>query len=411
MSAGGDGPQDRVRALLARNAGGAPVAAGEILRVAPRRLLLDGAGGVRLLDAMHGACDELRHGRCLVLVDGADFPRARRAALSSFAARLGAGLALDPVHRGWPEQVATEEGLVDSAELSCALDPGVRALGGLGHAVLLVDLAQACLVLRDGTLPWELPATLHARIGGKLPRWVTAFDLARGLLTVLGGAAGVAGRVVQLGGDTLDGLSIDERMGLCAALGRAGVWAIVPPDAATRAWLAARQATPLREADPAPGAPPSQAAVTLDASTLTPTAAAGSWSGPAVDLASPNNPPLDQVVLGGRLADLRLACQILAERPLHRGLDLVIVPASRRVLVQALEEGLVNQLVRAGARVLPPGSAPPAPAPGEVRVTTVTPGEDDLLCGPALAAAAALAGRLMEIEAVHKRIRRGAAMH
>jgi 3-isopropylmalate/(R)-2-methylmalate dehydratase large subunit len=59
---------------------------------------------------------------------------------------------------------------------------------------------------------------------------------------------------------------------------------------------------------------------------------------------------------GGRLADIRLAAQVLARRPKHPDVRLNIVPASRQVFAQALREGLVDQLHAAGATWFPPST-------------------------------------------------------
>jgi 3-isopropylmalate/(R)-2-methylmalate dehydratase large subunit len=59
----------------------------------------------------------------------------------------------------------------------------------------------------------------------------------------------------------------------------------------------------------------------------------------------------------GRLEDLAVAAEIVRGRKRHPGTRLLIAPASRQVLIQAIEKGYVRALVEAGAVILPPGCA------------------------------------------------------
>ena len=68
------------------------------------------------------------------------------------------------------------------------------------------------------------------------------------------------------------------------------------------------------------------------------------------------------VVIGtctnGRLKDLRSAAKILDQRPKAAGVELLIVPASQRIYLEASREGILDIFVRNGAMVLPPGCGP-----------------------------------------------------
>jgi 3-isopropylmalate/(R)-2-methylmalate dehydratase large subunit len=68
------------------------------------------------------------------------------------------------------------------------------------------------------------------------------------------------------------------------------------------------------------------------------------------------------VVIGtctnGRLEDLEVAAAVLKGKKCARTVRLIIVPASRQVLLQAMDAGLIETLVASGAMVLPPGCGP-----------------------------------------------------
>lgn len=404
-------------AVLARHSSSAASEPGASLAVTVDRILLDGEGGLVLADAFHrSGRDQAKHGERVLLVHGGRLGRRDRPSLLAFGREHGASMNLDPVHAGWPSAVAVEEGFIGCDDVICAQDPEACALGGMGTVVLRVSPEELASLLRRRTLEVTVPGTVHVAVQGRLPRWVGPFDVAVAVLAAFEGVAPLRGRVVQLTGDAIAALSLDDRMTLCATLGRAGVSALVPPDESTRVWLAARRddggapesvADVSTDADADDATPPD---ALLDARKIELSALADPFPGKPVTLGEAAGNSVDMVILGGRLADLRVAAEAMSERPLAAGLQLCVIPASRRVLVQALEEGLVTAFVRAGASILPPGSSPPTAPRKERRVTTVPTGGSDLLCGPAVAGASALAGRLVDPETVRREVRRGAAI-
>jgi len=155
--------------------------------------------------------------------------------------------------------------------------------------------------------------------------------------------------------------------------------------------------------------------IEYDVSELAPQVARPHTVDNVVPLAEVAGTRIDQAFIGtctnGRLEDLRIAADILRGRKTAPGTRLLILPASREVLLAAIEEGVVSDLVSAGAVVLNPGCGPclgahqGVMAPGEVTLSTANRNfrgrmgckeAEIYLASPAAVAASALAGEIAD---------------
>ena len=124
---------------------------------------------------------------------------------------------------------------------------------------------------------------------------------------------------------------------------------------------------------------------------------------------------IDQAFIGsctnGRIEDLRAAAKILRGKRISKGVRMIVTPASRRVYLQALREGLIEIFIEAGALVTNPtcgacfGGHMGLLAPGEVCVSSSnrnfigrmgSPEAEIYLASPVTVAASALAGRIVD---------------
>ncbi|MDD5659324.1 MAG: aconitase family protein, partial [Actinomycetota bacterium] len=130
----------------------------------------------------------------------------------------------------------------------------------------------------------------------------------------------------------------------------------------------------------------------------------------AKDLA---NVTVDQVVIGsctnGRVEDLKIANDIMAGRKVNKNLRVIIIPATQKIYLEALEKGFIENFIKAGCVVSTPTCGPCLGghmgilAQGEKALSTTNrnfvgrmghPKSEVYLSGPAVAAATALTGKI-----------------
>jgi methanogen homoaconitase large subunit len=306
-------------------------------------------------------------------------------------------------HQVFPEQGFALPGLLLVGADSHTCTYG--AFGAFGTGVGATDMAE---IYSRGRLWFKVPETLAVRLSGRSRPNVSAKDIA---LMVIGqlGADGATYKAVEYIGPAAEALSISGRMTLCNLGVEMGAKAaIVPPDEKTEQFLAgrARQAYQPVYSDPESY----DQTLEYDISDLEPLVAEPFRVDnvrPASELAGL---PVDQVFIGtctnGRLEDLEAAARILKGKQVKA--RTLVIPASREVLLEALQKGIIQILVESGAMIGPPGCGPclgahmGVLAEGEVCVSTSNrnfPGRMGkgglvYLASPATAAASALQGCL-----------------
>ncbi|MFZ2472559.1 MAG: 3-isopropylmalate dehydratase large subunit [Methanothrix sp.] len=306
-------------------------------------------------------------------------------------------------HQVFPEQGFALPGLllVGADSHSCTYG----ALGAFGTGVGATDMAE---IYSCGRLWFKVPKTIAVRVSGALKPNVSAKDIA---LMIIGnqGADGATYKAVEYIGPVIEALSISGRMTLCNLGVEMGAKAaIVPPDKKTDAWLAGRARQAYKPVHSDPGSYDHE--YEYDITDLEPQVAVPYRVDNVKPVSELDGLEVDQVFIGtctnGRLEDLEVAARILrGKRVIARTL---VIPASRAVLLEALQSGIIPTLVEAGAMICPPGCGPclgahmGVLAEGEVCVSTSNrnfPGRMGkgglvYLASPATAAASALSGYL-----------------
>ena len=318
-------------------------------------------------------------------------------------------------YNGPCHQMIAENGHALPGSVVVGTDSHTCTAGAFGAFATGIGSTEMVAVFLSGRIWFKVPETIRFRVGGRLPRGVMAKDLVLKMLAVVG-PGGATYQALEYTGETIAEMPMDERLVLSnMAVEMGAKVGLVPPDQVTADYLRGRtgEEIDLIEAD---GDAAYRAEVEIDASTLEPM------------VAYPHNPgngrPISEVqdeirvdqgfigsCTGGRLSDLRIAARILEGQRVAPTARLIVVPASRRIYRQAMEEGILGTLFEAGAIVESPGCGPCVGrhlgclAPGEVCITASNRnfrgrmGSTDAalyLASPATVAASMIEGRIAD---------------
>jgi 3-isopropylmalate/(R)-2-methylmalate dehydratase large subunit len=320
------------------------------------------------------------------------------------------GINFFDVGEGVCHQLVPERGHVVPGDLVIGSDSHTTTYGALNvfsTGVGSTDLAAAMLT---GKLWFKVPESYRVTCTGRLPGGVFAKDLVLYLAGQVT-ADGATYLALEFGGETIRELSVEGRFTIANMAVEMGAKAgLMACDEKTLAWVGAHSNRQPRPANPDPDAEYAKQDE-FDVSQLEPQVAKPHTVDNVVPVAEVAGTPIQQAVLGtctnGRLEDLRVAASILRGRKVDPRLRLVVAPASRRIYLDALEDGTLAALVEAGAAVVTPGCGPcvgthnGVPSDGENVISTANRnfkgrmGNNKAfiyLASPATVAASALAG-------------------
>ncbi len=220
------------------------------------------------------------------------------------------------------------------------------------------DRTEAAGLFKRGETWFRVPSSMKITLKGAFRPGVYAKDLALWMIGKIG-AAGANYMSIEFHGDGVKTLSISERMTLANMASEMGAKnAVFPADEHLADFLGAEMkpgvwadsgATYARELE-------------VDLAEVFPVVAVPHAVENVKAVAEIAGTKIDAAVIGtctnGRLDDLRVAAQLLEGRRVSDGVQLIVIPASQAIYLQAVEEGVMATLVRAGATILAPSCGP-----------------------------------------------------
>ena len=286
--------------------------------------------------------------------------------------------------------------------------------GGIGMLAIGVGGLDAALAMAGKSFTLAYPKVIGIRLTGKLRNWCAAKDVVLKSLEILT-TKGNVGCVAEYFGPGVATLKVPQRATIANMGAELGVTTTVfPSDEVTLDFLR-RQG---REECFVPLAADADAeydrVIDINLDELVPMAACPSSPDAVKRVSELGGIKVDQVLLGsctnGSYRDLAMAAKALRGRRIAPGITLGIAPGSRQTLEMLCAEGLLGDLVAAGARILEIGCGPCigqgfSPADGTVSVRTFnrnfagrsgTKGDQVYLVSPETAVATALTGELTD---------------
>ena len=307
-----------------------------------------------------------------------------------------------------------EKGIVTAGDCVIGADSHTCTYGALGAFSTGVGSTDMAAGMATGMAWFKVPSAIKFVLKGKFGPRVSGKDL---ILHIIGmiGVDGALYKSMEFTGPGVASLTMDDRLCICNMAIEAGAKnGIFPVDDVTKAYLKGRsQREPVFfEADPDAEY---EKTIEIDLDKLEPTVSYPHLPENTHLASEGKDIKIDQVVIGsctnGRIEDLRTAAEILKGKKVADGIRVIVIPATQAIYMQAIEEGLVQTFIEAGAIVSTPTCGPCLGgymgilAAGERAISTTNRNfvgrmghvdSEVYLSSPAVAAASAVTGKISE---------------
>jgi 3-isopropylmalate/(R)-2-methylmalate dehydratase large subunit len=309
-----------------------------------------------------------------------------------------------------------EKGLVLPGDVVVGADSHTCTYGAVGAFATGMGSTDIAAAMATGDIWMKVPQSIKFVFRGKLRKWVSGKDLI--LYTI--GKIGVDGALyasMEFSGEAIDNLSMSGRFTMAnmaiEAGGKAGIFKV---DQKTLEYVQPRAKRKFKVYEADAGAEYAQV-FEWNAADIEPQIAAPHLPSNTKPISKIGEVKIDQAVIGsctnGRLEDLQIAAKIIKGKKVAKGVRCIVIPGTQQVYLEALKEGLIEIFVKAGAVFSTPTCGPclggymGVLAAGEKAISTTnrnfvgrmgSPKSEVYLANPAVAAASAIAGRIVSPE-------------
>lgn len=329
-----------------------------------------------------------------------------------FSKKMGIVNFFEVGQMGVEHALLPERGLVVPGDVVIGADSHTCTYGALGAFSTGIGSTDMAAGMATGEAWFKVPEAIKFVLTGKPQKWVGGKDV---ILHIIGmiGVDGALYKSMEFTGSGVSALSMDDRFAMAnMAIEAGGKNGIFEVDEKTLEYVKEHSERTYKVFKADEDAVYSQV-FEIDLASIRPTVAFPHLPENARTIDNVGEVKIDQVVIGsctnGRIEDMRVAAEVLKGKKVHADVRCIIIPATQKIWKQAMNEGLFDIFIEAGAAVSTPTCGPCLGghmgilAKGERAVATTNrnfvgrmghPESEVYLAGPAIAAASAIAGKI-----------------
>ena len=356
--------------ILADHAGVKEVHAGELIEANVDIVMANDITGPMALPIFKKMADKVFDKDKVVLVPdhftpNKDIKSAENSkAIREFSREQGLTHHMEQGKCGVEHAILPESGIVVAGDAVIGADSHTCTYGAIGAFSTGVGTTDIATGMATGQLWFKVPSAIKFNLHGKLPKYVSGKDV---ILHIIGriGVDGALYKSMEFTGEGVKELSMADRFTICNMAIEAGAKnGIFPVDEAAIEYLDkhAKRNYKIYEADKDAEY---EEVVDVDLSAIRPTVAFPHLPGNAKtvdEIEAMDKIYIDQVVIGsctnGRMEDLRKAAAILKGKKVADNVRVMVVPATQKIYLQCILEGILETFVEAGCAVNTPSCGP-----------------------------------------------------
>lgn len=356
--------------ILADHAGVKEVHAGELIEANVDIVMANDITGPMALPIFKKMADKVFDKDKVVLVPdhftpNKDIKSAENSkAIREFSREQGLTHHMEQGKCGVEHAILPESGIVVAGDAVIGADSHTCTYGAIGAFSTGVGTTDIATGMATGQLWFKVPSAIKFNLHGKLPKYVSGKDV---ILHIIGriGVDGALYKSMEFTGEGVKELSMADRFTICNMAIEAGAKnGIFPVDEAAIEYLDkhAKREYKIYEADKDAEY---EEVVDVDLSAIRPTVAFPHLPGNAKtvdEIEAMDKIYIDQVVIGsctnGRMEDLRKAATILKGKKVADNVRVMVVPATQKIYLQCILEGILETFVEAGCAVNTPSCGP-----------------------------------------------------
>ena len=408
--------------ILAAHAGLDSVTAGQLIEAKLDVVMANDITGPMALPIFRQMADKVFDKDKVVLVPdhftpNKDIKSAENSkSIREFAKNQGLSWYFEQGKSGVEHAILPEAGVVAAGECIIGADSHTCTYGALGAFSTGVGTTDIATGMAMGELWFKVPSAIKFVLTGKPGKYVSGKDI---IIHIIGkiGVDGALYKSMEFTGDGIKNLSMADRFTMAnMAIEAGGKNGIFPVDEKTIEYLKehGKKEWKVYEADEDAEY---DEVYEIDLSSLRPTVSFPHLPDNTRTIDEVGDVEIDQAVIGsctnGRISDLRVARDILKGKKVNKKVRCLVFPGTQRIYLQALEEGIIKDLIEAGAVVSTPTCGPCLGghmgilAKGERAISTTNRNfvgrmghveSEVYLSSPAVAAASAIKGKITNPE-------------